>query len=713
MKLFALCKEETGAVSKLLVRIVGTFDGILEEGEDFALFHDLKEMLPSFAKALKSGSNIVLALDKEEYNAVRKKLCAALSLKEEQNAVLLERLAKTKKISEEEKAMHAEMPQGATVFPTENGMFSGFLIEKGKQSIFFFPLEDKSLKTILKQGVAPLITERFTQKQAALQEKKAQEAPQVPEAPAQEVAPVSLDGLDVLEKTLAVLKAANAKVAISGTPGAEPVKAFAEKNPEFESYFTFTPHVEDKGEYNLTDYAALLAKSAKELTGSTYGASISEVGMGDGGDFICITVADDQTALVRKIYREENESTEAFINDAAEELLELIYEKASGKGAVGIEIANAEPPKKAGFFQTTGGKALIAILCILIAATIAVGSIFIVRERKKRADQEIASQLVVPTTEEETKKIEAPVIETMPLSQLMYKEMLEGIQETPAEEKTETGEGAAIDTSDAQTTSEIPKEIIVNGITMDAKEAVAKIVEAEMGPTYREDALKAQAVCVYTYLKYRNTNWKITGVTIAENYSDEVYNAVRSVFGEYISFEDKPAFTPYFKLSAGKTAAADSIYKKTFPYLRPVESLSDKTNDSFKTELIFPAEEVKNMLLAYDANLEMSENPKDWIQVKAHNAAVNTGVGYVDVVSVCGKEISGTEFVQKIFTGKNIPSTCFEVTYNKTTSEFKITAYGNGLGVGMSQAGADKMAATGSNYVQILAKFFPGTKISV
>lgn len=709
MKLFALCKEETSAVSKLLVRIVGTFDGILEEGEDFALFHNLKAMLPSFAQALKTGNNIILALDKEEYNAVRKKLCAALSLKEEQNEILLDRLAKVKKITEEEKAAHAAMPIGATVFPTENGMFSGFLIEKGKQSIFFFPLEEKSLKTILKQGVAPLITER------SLQKENLQENPAPQNIQTQEEAEPSTPAeyADVLEKTIAVLKANNAKVAISGTPGAESVRAFENENPEFLDYFVFTPHVEDKGEYHLTDYAALLAKSAKELTDSTYGASISEIGTGDGGDFICITVADDQTALVRKIYREENENAEVFAQDAAEELLELIYEKASGKGAVGIEIANAEPPKKAGFFQTAGGKALIAILCVLLAAVIALGSVLLVRERKRRADKEIENHTVATTVEETSQKIEAPVIETVPFTQLMYKEMLEGIKETPAPIQAQNNAGAAIDTSNAQATSEIPKEIIVNGITMDAKEAVAKIVEAEMGSTYHEEALKAQAVCVYTYLKYRNTNWKITGVEVAENYSDEVYNAVRSVFGEYLSFEDKPAFTPYFKLSAGKTSTPDTIYKKNIPYLRPVDSLSDKTNEAYQTDLIFPADEVKNMITDYDAKLKLPENPKDWIQVKKHNAAVNTGVGYVDVVSVCGKDISGMEFVEKVFSGKNIPSTCFEVTYNKTTNEFKITAYGDGLGVGMSQVGADKMAATGSNYVQILAKYFVGTKISV
>ena len=713
MKLFAYCKEETPEISKLLIRIIGTFDGVLDEDENFEVFTSLKAMLPSFANALAQGENIILALDKDTYNADRKKLCAALSLKEEESAQLLDKLLKQKKLTDEERKAHAKMPVGATVFATDTGLYSGFVVEKGQQSIFFFPLEDKSLKTILKSGVSPWLMERALQQKEKAKENVAIESTEEPEEYIDINALPTLDSNDVLQKTLALLEQKEQTVAVSGTPGTEPLKALGENNAKFQKQFVFTPHMEDKGEYNLTDYAALLAKSAKELSGTTYGASVSEIGTGDGGDFICITVADDKTALVRKIYREDDEPREEFSKDAAEELLELIYEKASGKGGVGIEVANPNGQETTAFAKTAGGKILITFLCLLLAAVITVGSLFFVQKRKEQEQQEIAAQTVQTTLETTTVKIEEPVIETVSLSKLMYREMIEGVKEVPAETQTQNNAGTAIDTSEnAKPTSEIPKEIIVNGITMDAKEAVARIVEAEMGNTYREDALKAQAILVYTYLKYRDTNWKITGVTLADNYSDEVYNAVRSIFGEYLAFEDKPAFAPYFRLSAGKTSAADAIYQKSLPYLRPVDSMTDKNDEAYKTELILPADEVKTMLTAYDAELVIPENPKEWMKVEKHSAAVNNNIGYVETMTVCGKEMSGLEFVQKVFAGKNIPSTCFEITFNKTTNEFKITAFGDGLGVGMSQVGADKMAATGSNYVQILAKFFPGTKVT-
>ena len=701
MKLFALSKENSVQYKKMLMHITAVFEGIVPQEEQFAQFSSLKEMLPSFAKALQDGENIVLALDAEAYNDTRKKLCAALSLEEEVNPDL-QALLKNTDLSEAEQLKHARMPKGATVFQSKDGAYSAFLVEKGKQSIFFFPLEDKSLRYLLKHGVTPFFMER-----AIAQEPK--------EEPKRVEQPQALTN-EVLEKTIQYLKENGQTVAVSGTPGAEALKRFKTVNPEFETLFTFTPHMEDKGEYNMTDYAALLAKSARELTESTFGASISEMSQNDGGDYICITVADAQTALVRKIYREEDESPEVFAQDAAEELLELIYEKSSGEGAVGIEVSNVGGEQKPSFFKTTGGKVLLSILVLLLATAIALLSVFFIQEKKREEQAAIEQQTVETTTEETTKEIVAPVIAKVPFTRLMYKEMLEGVQEDVAETTTATDNaGAAIDTAEnaKPTTADIPNEIIVNGMTMDAKEAVARIVEAQMDNTYREEALKAQAICVYTYLKYRNTNWKITGVELADNYSDEVYNAVRSVFGEYLSFEGKPAFTPFFRLSAGKTTTAEQIYKKSFPYLSAVAVNTDKTNDAYKFELILPAEEVKSMIIGYDPTLELEENPREWIKIKKHDAAINSTTGYVETVSLCGKEISGMEFTEQLFADKNIPSTCLSFGYNKTTNEFKLTAYGIGYGVGMSQIGADKMAATGSTYTQILAKFFPATKVTV
>lgn len=709
-KMLALSAQSEAAASKMLARISGAFSGFTEDTE-FAVYETLKALLPPFAEALKSSQGIVLAIQKSKYNAVRTKLCAALALETAQDARLYDVLSKKSGAAPEEMQKNAVVPKDAAIFASGDGMYPGFAVKKGKQIIFFLPLDPERLDGMLKGGVVPFMLQQ-TAKQAPQQPEEKKQVPVHQEE--------DMFADSVLQRTINILRENGQSVAVSSTPTSSYIKALAtQRTVDFDRFFIFTPHVEDKGDYNLTDYAALLAKSAKELAGTPYGACISEVSTSDGGDSIYITVADDKTALVRKLYREDDETTEDFLHDAAEELVELIGEKAAGKGAVGIEVASVDTTeKKGGFLSKKSGKITVSVIAIVLVAAIVTGSIFFVREKRAReaqaAEEASRAAAAAAATTAPTTEIAKPVIETVPLSQLIYNEAINGIQETPAEVTTESADGSAIDTSATAgtNTSEIPDTIIVNGESLDAKEAVARIVEAEMDSTYNEEALKAQAVVVYTYLKYRNTNWKITGVTLAEDYSDEVYNAVRSVFGEYLSFNDAPAFTPFFKLSAGKTVAAETVFGKSFPYLRAVDSLSDRTQEGYKNELIFSASDVKAMLTAYDETLTLGEDPNEWIKVTAHSGAVNTGIGYVQTVSIGGKEVSGMDFVNKVMAGKNLTSECFAVEYNTPTDEFTFTVYGIGHGVGLSQMGADKMAATGSTYVQILSKYYSGTTLT-
>lgn len=710
LKMLALSAQGDAGTSKMLARISGAFSGFADETE-FAVYDSLKTLLPPFAEALKTSQGIVLAIQKSKYNNVRAKLCAALALETAEDKRLYDLISKKSDAEEEVMHKHAVVPKGAAIFASGDGMYPGFAVKKGKQIIFFLPLDSERLDGELKGGVVPFLMQQSAKKPAEPEKKPDKVLPQ----------PTDPFADSVLQRTINILRENNQTVAVSSTPTSSYIKALATKNTvDFDRFFIFTPHVEDKGDYNLTDYAALLAKSAKELAGAPYGACISEICTSDGGDSVYITVADEKTALVRKLYREDDETTEAFLHDAAEELVELIGEKAAGKGAVGIEVASVDTnEKKGGFLSKKSGKITVSIIAIVLVAAIVTGSIFFVREKRARealAAEEASRQAAeaATATSATTTEIAKPVVDTVPLSQFIYNEAVNGITETPAEVTTASADGSAIDTSNTApaATSTIPDTIIVNGETLDAKEAVARMVEAEMDNTYNEEAIKAQAVVVYTYLKYRNTNWKITGVTLADEYSDEVYNAVRAVFGEYLSFNNAPAFTPFFKLSAGKTVAAETVFGKSYPYLRAVDSLSDRTQEGYKTDLIFSSADVKALLTAYDETLTLGDDPNEWIKVTAHSGAVNTGVGYVQTVSVGGKEISGMEFVNKVMAGKNMPSECFSVEYNTPTDEFTFTVYGIGHGVGMSQMGADKMAATGSTYVQILSKYYSGTTLT-
>ena len=100
------------------------------------------------------------------------------------------------------------------------------------------------------------------------------------------------------------------------------------------------------------------------------------------------------------------------------------------------------------------------------------------------------------------------------------------------------------------------------------------------------------------------------------------------------------------------------------------------------------------------------------MRVVAHDDAVSSSIGYVTKVSVGGTEISGLEFRNSVLGSSVLASHCFTVFYNETDSTFTVTSYGNGIGVGMSQTGANHLASTGMKYEKILSTYYKGTTIT-
>ena len=492
------------------------------------------------------------------------------------------------------------------------------------------------------------------------------------------------------------------------------MREFAVGLDDFDEYFTFTPHIEDRGDYNVTDYTAQMARSAKDLSSATLGACISDIfTTNDGCDYICISVATDKSALVRKLYKEEGEDDAHLIRIACEEIFALIGEKAMGNNSVGIEIAQDEAPKADKKLSKKAKKAIISVIAIILVAAITVGSVYFVKQ--KNNNKEPQTEPPVQTQAPET-TTEAPVkADTMSLSKLMRFELVNGIKnEEPETTPVETTAGAI--TANEPQTNEAPKDpnavpsvITVNGQEIEAKEAIARIVTAETDSGFNAETLKAQAIITYTYLKYRDTNWRISNLTIADNYTQEAMDAVNEVFGRYLTFNDKVAFTPYCRMSAGKTANASTVFGNNFTYLKSVASASDKQRDGYKKEVLLTADEIKAGALAFDSTIEFPEDVSKWLTINAHDTAVSTGTGYVEKITVGNKEVSGVTFIYDIMKNKDLASPCFSLSYDAESGTYTITTFGDGYGVGMSQLGADNMAVSGTKYDKILDQYFPGT----
>lgn len=712
MKLFSLYRNAADTSVKMQIKVIGCLNGFADSDISFDEYTSLKDMFGGLSKALKSSDFIVIAVDSSIYNSTKLKLMTALSLKKEQNEAVLKKLSKLE-LDESAQEKNAAMPEGATVFVSVDGVNSGFAVKKGSQTIVMIPFDDQRLDSVLKRGLVPYITNggRLT---SASEPEEAPTHEEKEEITSETTSEISEQEKDIAAHTLNILKESDVKIAVNGNTNATVMREFAVGLDDFDEYFTFTPHIEDRGDYNVTDYTAQMARSAKDLSSATLGACISDIfTTNDGCDYICISVATDKSALVRKLYKEEGEDDAHLIRIACEEIFALIGEKAMGNNSVGIEIAQDEAPKADKKLSKKAKKAIISVIAIILVAAITVGSVYFVKQKNnnKEPQTEPPTQTQAPET-----TTEAPVkADTMSLSKLMRFELVNGIKnEEPETTPVETTAGAI--TANEPQTKEAPKDpnavpsvITVNGQEIEAKEAIARIVTAETDSGFNAETLKAQAIITYTYLKYRDTNWRISNLTIADNYTQEAMDAVNEVFGHYLTFNDKVAFTPYCRMSAGKTGNASTVFGKSFTYLKSVASASDKQRDGYKKEVLLTADEIKAGALAFDSTIEFPEDVSKWLKINAHDTAVSTGTGYVEKITVGNKEVSGVTFIYDIMKNKELSSPCFSLSYDAESGTYTITTFGDGYGVGMSQLGADNMAVSGTKYDKILDQYFPGT----
>lgn len=704
VRLLSLNVDKSMPFARYQARVVSSIKAYSKDALVFEEYDNLRDLFTALQDALENDELIITAVDNKNYNKLKNALIQALETEIVYNSSVLNMLESDEEMDDSTRKLFSTFPESATVFLSKDGLYSGFGIENGTQYLLMLPIDNERINIILRNGVVPFLSKSIEVpvENEFLSEKK------------------FFDNEKVAIAVSRIVESGSV-VAVNGTQNAEVIKSCGDNIPDFDKVFVFTPHVEDKGDVNATEYAAQLAKVSLDLSAANIGASISDIYTSNDARFICIAVANDESAVVRKLYMSEDETEAVFIEAAAVELIELIGEKATGVQSVGIEITednnkitdeDKKPVNKKSIIIISVVLSAIVLLCAILgivykvqgengALANAFNKIFNITTTTESATESTTESTTELTTEAPAAELR---ISDFMIADLIKIEKLKNTEETTestTEPETQVDKGA-------------PTVMKINGVEIEAKEALGRLVMTEMGEGYNIEAVKAQAVVIYTYLKYRDTNFQIDGVKISETVNDEVKSAVDAVFGEYLTFDGEVALTPYFEIAAKKTTDAKNIFSKEYPYLKPVSINGDpdSSSEAFKVERKYSMGEFKGLLLNFDSTLKLSEEPIMWVDVKAHDASISSSIGYVTKVTVGDKEISGLDFRTKVFTSSTLLSHCFTVDYNETTGEFLVTSYGNGLGVGMSKTGADYMANNKSSYKKILSTYFNGTKLT-
>lgn len=239
-----------------------------------------------------------------------------------------------------------------------------------------------------------------------------------------------------------------------------------------------------------------------------------------------------------------------------------------------------------------------------------------------------------------------------------------------------------------------PQTVSLNGTAVSTREMVARITQREIaGVTKNQEALKAQAVAAYTYIKKNNFNISGVAYSSLSQVRADVFTAVDAVLGEYLADSSgRPISAVFFALSAGQTTSPQTVWGggSDMPYLTAVASPFDRLFRGYITVQIYTVEQIRSLVaqfnakvrsgtVKYSGEITLSNNPGEWFKVLAHDGAVSDTVGYVSQMQV-GNQVIGSLAGQRLradFFDYNLRSHCMLIEYyGNTASEADSGAVG-------------------------------------
>ncbi|MEO3947233.1 stage II sporulation protein D [Gorillibacterium sp. CAU 1737] len=268
--------------------------------------------------------------------------------------------------------------------------------------------------------------------------------------------------------------------------------------------------------------------------------------------------------------------------------------------------------------------------------------------------------------------------------------------------------------SQAKTVERLPIEDYVLGV-----------VAAEMPADFAPEALKAQALAARTYIVRRYLDEDFSGVPVktawvTDTVQHQAYltraklkkawgaayeeklarlrQAVEETAGKIITYKGKPINAVFFSVGNGYTENAEEYWSVSEPYLKSVSSPWDKEAPGYEATVRFTGRQLLQKLgLSGKISIRQA-----FAQMKVTERTEGKRVG---TLKIGRTTFSGREVREKL----GLRSSAF--TWKVSGDEILVTTYGNGHGVGMSQWGANGMAAAGKTAEEIITYYYRGVQL--
>lgn len=253
-------------------------------------------------------------------------------------------------------------------------------------------------------------------------------------------------------------------------------------------------------------------------------------------------------------------------------------------------------------------------------------------------------------------------------------------------------------------------------ISDNAHDLVCRVLAGELYGSFSDEAMKAQTVAIYSYIRYCDANGMLPVVAVASGYSDRVERIVKSVEGQVCSYGGAPINALFCASTGGNSIGSEYVWSRSLPYMKPVVGKYDSVDPNFGVKTYITAARIKSLI---EAGTGITLDPNDvqnWFEITSRSYGK-----YVTAVKIAGKDKYSSNDTTEYLTGaalrdiigtNTLRSTAFDISYNNGV--FCFTTYGYGHGVGMSQWGAQMLSTKdGLKYDQILRYYYSGVTVGV
>jgi len=183
--------------------------------------------------------------------------------------------------------------------------------------------------------------------------------------------------------------------------------------------------------------------------------------------------------------------------------------------------------------------------------------------------------------------------------------------------------------------------ITVRGVSGSVVDIISMVCNAEIGSSFDVEAIKAQAVAAYTFVKHEGGSTR--GMAIKAGADQKIVDAVKSVLGQAVYYNGSYALTMFCASSGGATASNKDIIIDDVPYLRSVVSEYDAMYDPHYGEMTSMSVDTLRYKIQSAYGIYLSSSYGQWIQ-----PIVGDG-GYVSRVCIDGqKTVNGYDFARAI-----------------------------------------------------------------